>query len=189
MPKGISLVKTVFSIYSMFGLYNFNKMKKFSLILFSLLLFIGGVSKGQTYSIVIKGGHVIDPKNDLNEMMDIAINEGKIVAVAKDIDPKEAIQVVHAEGMYVTPGLIDIHGHNFFGTEPDHYLSNGLSALPPDGFTSRVGVTTIVDCGGAGWRNFPEFKKNIIDRSETRVLAFLNIVGEGMRGGTYEQDT
>ena len=48
---------------------------------------------------------------------------------------KEAGQVVDAKGMYVTPGLIDIHGHVFFGTEPDHYLSNGLTAVPPDGFT------------------------------------------------------
>jgi dihydroorotase len=91
--------------------------------------------------------------------------------------------------MYVTPGLIDIHGHVFAGTEPDHYLSNGLLALPPDGFTFRVGVTTIVDAGGAGWKSFPLFKQNIIDNSKTRVLSFLNIVGEGMRGGAYEQDS
>ena len=58
----------------------------------------------------------------------------------------------------------------------------------PDGFTFRVGVTTIVDCGGAGWKNFAELKKNIIDNSQTRVLSFLNIVGEGMRGGAYEQN-
>jgi dihydroorotase len=58
----------------------------------------------------------------------------------------------------------------------------------PDGYTFRVGVTTVVDCGGAGWRNFSTFKKNVIDISQTRVLSFLNIVGEGMRGGNYEQD-
>jgi dihydroorotase len=63
-----------------------------------------------------------------------------------------------------------------------------LVAVPPDGFTFRVGVTTIVDAGGAGWKSFPEFKKNVIDNSQTRVLSFLNIVGEGMRGGAYEQD-
>jgi dihydroorotase len=164
-------------------------MKKLHLFLFSLLFLMAGVTKAQNYSIIIKGGHVIDPKNNINEIMDIAVQEGRIASVAKNIDPKQGIQVVDAEGMYVTPGLIDIHGHNFFGTEPDHYLSNGLVALPPDGFTFRVGVTTIVDCGGAGWRNFPVFKKNIIDNSRTRVLSFLNIVGEGMRGGAYEQDT
>ncbi len=92
-------------------------------------------------------------------------------------------------GLYVTPGLIDIHGHVFAGTEPRHAYSNGFHALAPDGFTFRVGVTTIVDCGGSGWKSFPTFKENVIDRSQTRVLAFLNIVGEGMRGGAYEQDT
>ncbi|GLU54535.1 dihydroorotase [Dyadobacter frigoris] len=138
---------------------------------------------------MIKGGTVIDPKNNLNQIMDIGIFEGKVKKIAKDIDPKEAAKVVDAKGMYVTPGLIDIHGHVFFGTQPDHYLSNGLVALPPDGFTFRVGVTTIVDAGGAGWEAFPEFKKNVILHSKTRVLSFLNIVGAGMRGGQYEQDT
>lgn len=164
-------------------------MRKISLLLFSVLFLITGLVQAQTYSIVIKGGHVIDPKNNIDEVMDVAINEGKIAQVAKNIDAKQGVQVVNAKGMYVTPGLIDIHGHVFFGTEPDHYLSNGFVALPPDGFTFRVGVTTIVDCGGAGWRNFPTFKKNIIDNSKTRVLSFLNIVGAGMRGGAYEQDT
>jgi len=143
----------------------------------------------QSYSIVIKDGHVIDPKNNIDEILDIGINDGKIVQVAKSIDSRQAIQVVNAKGFYVTPGLIDIHSHNFFGTEPDHYLSNGMIALPPDGFTFRTGVTTVVDAGGSGWRSFPLFKKNIIDNSQTRVLALLNIVGEGMRGGAYEQNT
>src|SRR5688572_15384435 len=162
--------------------------KKF-ILLFSLL-YIGAISvHAQPFSIVIKGGHVIDPRNNINAVMDIAVNDGKISQVAKNIDVNQAGQVVDAKGMYVTPGLIDIHGHLFFGTEPDHYLSNGLIAVPPDGFTFRVGVITIVDAGGAGWRSFPEFKKNIIDNSQTRVLSFLNIVGEGMRGGAYEQNT
>ncbi len=162
-------------------------MQKILLVVFSLLFFIN-VSKAQTYSIVIKDGHVIDPKNNINGIMDVAISDGKIVQVSKNIDTKQATQVVNAKGMFVTPGLLDIHGHVFFGTEPDHYLSNGLVAVPPDGFTFRVGVTTIVDCGGAGWKSFPTFKKNIIDNSQTKVLSFLNIVGEGMRGGAYEQD-
>jgi dihydroorotase len=142
----------------------------------------------QAYSIVIKDGHVIDPKNNIDAVMDVAINDGKVVMVARNIDTKQATQVVSAKGMYVIPGIIDLHTHNFFGTEPDHYLSNGFSALPPDGFTFRVGVTTVVDAGCAGWKNFPLFKKNVIDNSQTRVLSMLNIVGEGMRGGAYEQD-
>ena len=143
----------------------------------------------KTYSIVIKGGRIIDAKNNINEVMDVAIENGKIAAVAKNIDPALAAQVVNATGMYVTPGLIDLHTHVFAGTEPNHAYSNGNSALAPDGYTFRAGVTTVVDCGGSGWKSFPTFKKNIIDQSRTRVLAFLNIVGEGMRGeAVYEQN-
>ncbi|MDJ1479276.1 amidohydrolase/deacetylase family metallohydrolase [Cytophagaceae bacterium YF14B1] len=155
-----------------------------------LCLCIGIVTlHAQTYSLLIKGGHVIDPKNGINGVMDVAINADTITKVAKSIPEKQARQVVQAKGMYVTPGLIDIHGHVFYGTESDHYLSNGFAALPPDGFTFRVGVTTIVDAGGAGWKTFPTFKEQTIDHSQTRVLALLNIVGEGMRGGPYEQNT
>src|SRR3546814_719334 len=121
-------------------------------------------------------------------MMDVAIQDGKIAKVAKNIDAALGEQIVDAKGMYVTPGLIDLHTHVFWGTEPDHYLSNGLVAVTPDGFSFRSGVTTMVDAGGAGWKSFPTFKKNIIDRSQTRILSFLNIVGEGMRGGEWEQD-
>ena len=109
----------------------------------------------QPYSLLIKGGHLIDPKNNIDALMDVAIIDGKVAQVAKTIDARQAKQVVDAKGMYVTPGLIDIHGHVFYGTEPDHYLSNGLVAVSPDGFTFRVGVTTIVDAGGAGWKSFP----------------------------------
>ena len=164
-------------------------MKKNQSLLFSLLIFLSASVYSQPYDIVIKGGHVIDPKNNIDAIMDVAISNGKIAQVARTIDTKQAAQVVNAKGLYVTPGLIDLHAHVFFGTEPDHYLSNGLAAVPPDGFTFRVGVTTVADAGGAGWKSFPEFKKNVIDNSQTRVLSFLNIVGEGMRGGAYEQDT
>lgn len=163
-------------------------MFKFS-FLFTAAIFAVAVSAySQKYSIVIKGGQVIDPKNNINAVMDVAIADGKIARIDKNIDTAGAAQVVDAKGLLVTPGLIDIHAHVFAGTEPDHYLSNGLLALPPDGFTFRVGVTTVVDCGGAGWKNFPLFKKNIIDNAQTRVLSFLNIVGEGMRGGAWEQN-
>lgn len=162
-------------------------MMKKILSLFSVILYCVPLLS-QTYNIVIKGGHVIDPKNNIDAVMDVAITNGKIVQVAKSIDAKGASQVVDAKGLYVTPGLIDIHTHNFFGVEPDHQYENGNLALPPDGFTFRNGVTTVVDCGSSGWRTFPTFKAQTIDESQTRVLAFLNIVGEGMRGG-YEQNT
>ena len=120
--------------------------------------------------------------------MDVAIQNGKIAKIEKNIDTSLALQVVNAKGMYVTPGLIDLHTHDFYGTEPGRYLSDGNVAVSPDGFTFRSGVTTVVDAGGAGWKSFDKFKKNVIDQSRTRVLSFLNIVGEGMRGGVWEQD-
>lgn len=161
-------------------------MQKQLLLLFCL--FYTFTLQAQNYDIVIKDGHLIDPKNNINELMDVAISGDTIALVAKKIDAKGAKQVVNAKGLYVMPGLIDIHSHNFYGTEPEHAYSNGFSALAPDGFTFRTGVTTVVDAGGAGWKSFPTFKKQTIDHSRTRVLAFLNIVGEGMRGGVYEQD-
>ena len=140
------------------------------------------------YNIVIKGGHVIDPKNNIDGLMDIAIKDGKIAFVARNIDATSALQVVDATGMYVTPGLIDMHTHVYHGSNVSNGIMSGPTSLPPDGFTFRVGVTTVVDAGSPGWRNFAEFKERIIDRSQTRVLAFLNIVGEGMRGDPFEQD-
>lgn len=159
-----------------------------TLFLVSFFMLCTVVVQAQEFTILLKGGHVIDPKNNINEVMDVAIKENKIVQVAKNIDARKAAQVVDVKGLYVTPGIIDIHSHNFFGTLPNHYLGNGLEALPPDGFTFRAGVTTVVDAGGAGWKTFGDFKTQTIDHSKTRVLAFLNIVGEGMRGGAYEQD-
>ncbi|WP_158827562.1 amidohydrolase/deacetylase family metallohydrolase [Mucilaginibacter lacusdianchii] len=162
-------------------------MKKTILALLITWGSLSQVSWAQSYSIVIKGGHVIDPKNNIDGVMDVAITNGKIVSVAKNIDGKKAVQTVDAKGLYVTPGLIDIHSHNFWGTQPDHQYENGNLALPPDGFTFRNGVTTVVDAGSSGWRTFATFKAQTIDQSQTRVLAFINIVGEGMRGG-YEQN-
>jgi dihydroorotase len=158
-------------------------------IVYFLLINICQTSSAQTYSIVIKGGHVIDARNNINEVMDVAVSDGKIARVAKSIDGSKATQVINAKGLYVTPGLIDAHVHVFYGTDAERAYSNGPLALIPDAFTFRTGVTTVVDAGSSGWRNFSQFKKQVIDLSQTRVLAFINIVGEGMRGGVYEQDT
>ncbi len=156
------------------------------LILSGFLSFNGILA--QDYDILIRGGHVIDPKNKIDQVKDVAILDGKVAMVADDIPQTQAKLVIDATGLYLCPGLIDIHSHNFYGTEEDAYLSNGFTALPPDGFTFRNGVTTVVDAGGAGWRNFRMFREQTIDRSETRVLAFLNIAGTGMKGGAPEQD-
>jgi dihydroorotase len=140
------------------------------------------------YQLLIKGGYVLDPRNGVEGLRDVAISDGKIVAVAADLRPADAKAVVPAYGMFVVPGLIDIHAHVFHGVDPDGGYSNGLRALPPDGFTFRSGVTTVVDAGGSGWRNFPLFKRQVIDIAQTRVLALLNIVGSGMAGDPHEQD-
>ena len=142
----------------------------------------------QNFDILIKGGKVVDAKNGIDKVMDVAIKDGKIAKVDVNIPQNQAAKVIDATGLFVSPGLIDIHSHNFHGTEPDAYLSNSFTALPPDGFSFRSGVTTIVDVGGAGWRNFRIFKEQTIDRSKTRVLSFLNIVGSGMKGGAIEQN-
>ena len=155
-----------------------------ALCLFTLIALSG---QSQSIDLLIKNGHVVDPKNNLDGVMDIAIQDNKIAEVGRNIN-KEAKKIIDATGLYVTPGLIDLHGHHFFGTQPNAYLSNSFTALPPDGFTFRAGVTTAVDAGGAGWRNFDIFKSNVIDQSRTRVLSFLNIVGAGMSGGAHEQN-
>lgn len=160
-----------------------------SLLILLFLLMISGFSGAQTYSIIIKGGHVIDPKNNIDGVMDLGIIEGKIAMVAKNIDAKDGKQVIDATDMYVTPGLIDLHVHVYSGTKNDQAIMDGLSSVAPDAFSFRAGVTTFVDAGSSGFRTFPDFKKNIIDKSQTRVLAFLNIVGEGMGGGPFEQTT
>ena len=170
------------------------KRKCISVYVPALLLFfyicIASVqtAQAQMIDILLKGGHVIDPKNKIDSQMDVAIVDGKIFQVAPEIPVKNVKNVINVSGMYVVPGLIDMHVHAFHGTDPDSYIADGWDALPPDGFTFRAGVTTVVDAGSAGWRNFRTFKKQTIDRSQTRVLAFLNIVGVGMLGRFEEQD-
>jgi dihydroorotase len=147
-----------------------------------------GPAQAQSYDLLLKSGHLIDPRNGIDSMMDVALVDGKIARVAIDIPETDAKRALDVTGLIVVPGLIDLHAHLFHGTEPDSAYSNGLNAVAPDGFTFRSGVTTAVDAGGAGWRNFHRFKEQTIDRSRTRVLAFLNIVGAGMKGGPAEQD-
>lgn len=157
--------------------------------LVGLYLWVCAVAaQGQQFDLLIKGGHVIDPRNQIDSVMDVAITAGKITQVASSIPAAQARQVVNATGLFVTPGLVDIHAHVYYGTEPEAYLSNGTSSVPPDGFTFRSGVTTVVDAGGSGWRNFRQFKDQVIDQAKTRVLALINIVGSGMRGGPVEQN-
>jgi dihydroorotase len=145
-------------------------------------------STAPTYDLLLQGGHVLDDKNHIDSVMDVAVKDGKIAKVAEHIPSSDALKTIDVKGMYVSPGLIDIHVHVYAGTgERGSYA--GDNSVPPDGFTFRVGVTTVVDAGCSGWRNFEDFKQRIIDRSKTRVFAELNIVGAGMRGAKYEQNT
>ena len=157
---------------------------RFLLILISLP-FLGSA---QDYDILVKGGHVIDAKNGRDGVFDVAIKDDRIAAVERSISASQAGTVVDASGLYVTPGLIDLHVHVFWGTRDGAYLANSFNSLPPDGFTLQHGVTTAVDAGGPGWRNFELFKEQTIDASKTRIKAFLNIVGAGMAGDPEEQD-
>ena len=127
------------------------------------------------------------PPNHIDAVMDVAIKDGHIAQVAPNLKPADAIKTIDVHGMVVTPGLIDMHFHAYNGTGERGSYAGDLGILP-DGFTFRSGVTTIVDAGSSGWRNFEDFKDRVIDRSKTRVLAMINIVGAGMRGSHYENN-
>ncbi len=152
------------------------------------LLAFASVARAQpAYDLLLKGGHVIDPRNGIDRVMDVAIAARKIAAVQPAIDPAQARQVVDVSGLYVTPGLIDIHVHVFATTGVRGAWAGDNSVLP-DGFSFRGGVTTMVDAGSSGWRNFEDFRRTVIDRASTRVLAMLNIVGLGMLTDVPEQN-
>jgi len=158
-----------------------------TLLLVVAILGAPAVVTAQKYDLLLRGGHVVDPRNSISGVRDVAIAAGKIAAIAPKIDPAGAAKTIDASGLFVTPGLVDIHTHVYAGTgEKGSYA--GDNSVYPDVTAPRAGVTTVVDAGGSGWRNFEDFKQRIVDRSVTRVLAFLNIVGHGMRGGKFEQD-
>ena len=137
------------------------------------------------YDLVLKGGRVIDPANRLNGLMDVAVSAGKIAAVDRDIPANQAGKVVDVRGLYVTPGLVDIHFHVGHGGAPlDWFTSEARSHLAPLGILAdtalQAGVTTLVDAGTAGADTFVQEKEEVIDHAKVRVLAFLNIVANGM---------
>ncbi len=165
-------------------------MKNKFLACAAVALLIAGASAARplpSYDLLLRGGRVIDARNSIDGVMDVAIKDGKIARVAPGLFAGDAIKTIDVRGMVVSPGLIDLHVHVYNGTGEKGSYAGDLS-VPPDGFTFRSGVTTVIDAGCAGWRNFEDFKDRIIDRSRTRVLAMLNIVGHGMRGGKWEQD-
>jgi len=140
------------------------------------------------YDLLLKGGHVIDPANNVDAVLDVAVTKDKIAAVEKDISASQARTVVDASGLYVTPGLIDIHVHIGHGGAPlDWFTPEGRAHSAPYGIPADLalqsGVTTIVDAGSSGAETFLQEKQEVVDRAKVRVLAFLNIVANGMQGG------
>ena len=134
--------------------------------------------------LLLKGGHVIDPANGLDAELDVAIAGGKIARVAPDIAVGAAGRVVDVSGYVVTPGIIDIHTHVYtFPPRTESYVE-GMVA---DAHLPASGVTTTVDAGTAGWRDWLDFKERCIDRAKTRILAFLNVASGGMVDRATEQ--
>lgn len=166
-----------------FQLHSIGVISRFLL----LLLTSASLAAQAQYDLLLVGGHVVDSKNHIDAIRDVAIKDHKIVHVAPNIGRSQAFKVIDVKGLYVTPGLVDMHVHVYAGTGQKGAYSGDLSVYP-DGFTFRNGVTTVADAGSSGWRNFPDFKDRVIDRAKTRVLAFLNIVGAGMGGGKVEQN-
>ena len=151
-----------------------------SILVASFLVSLGAAQQPQ-YDLLLKGGHVIDAKNRIDGARDVAIADGRVARVAAQINSAEAKKVIDVSGLYVTPGLVDIHVHVFKRNNPPVTMNE--EAVQPDAFSFRSGVTTMVDAGSSGWKEFPEFRDRVIRKARTRVLAFLNIVGAGMGTG------
>lgn len=130
------------------------------------------------YDVVISGGHVIDPASGLSDQRDIAIHDGIIAAVEPNIPPGSARRAVDARGQVVTPGLVDLHTHVYWGAT---YW--GVQADP---IAARSGVTTWIDVGSAGGYNFPGFREYIARRSAVRVYCFLHLSSIGLVAPTWE---
>lgn len=153
----------------------------------ALFAFLGTLSAQAQYDLVLKGGHVIDAKNGIDAVRDVAIRDGKIAAVDANIPATSAKRSVDVQGLYVTPGLVDIHVHVYTGTGVPH-VYYGDNSVYPDDHSFKACTTTMADAGSSGALSFPDFKQRVIDRAKTRVLAFLNIASRGMDSGPIEQD-
>jgi len=124
------------------------------------------------YDLLIKGGRVIDPAQNIDDRLDVAISGDKIAAVAKDISSLESRQIVDASGKIVTPGLIDLHCHVYDGGTKE--------GVEPDAAGVRQGVTTVVDAGSAGEAIFGGLPKYVIPAARTTVFCFLHLSSQGL---------
>jgi dihydroorotase len=148
-------------------------------ILAATLLICALSAHAQQYDLVLRNGQVLDPKNNIDAKRDVAVRDGKIAAIEPTIPASAGKQSVDISGLYLTPGLVDMHVHVFTGLRHNAW-GNGDLSVPADVMAIPNGVTTVADAGSSGWRDFPEFRRRIIDYSTTRIFAFLNIVGAGM---------
>jgi dihydroorotase len=123
--------------------------------------------QGKKYDLLVKGGRIVDPSQDLSASRDIAVIGHTIAKVATDIAEADAHHVLDVRGSIVTPGLIDVHVHVYDGVAP--------LGIPPDPNCVAKGVTTVLDAGSAGAHTFPGFRKYVIDVAQTRIRALLNI--------------
>ncbi len=139
------------------------------------------------YELLLKGGHVIDPANGVDTIADVAIRGGRIEAVKPDIPAETALSCLDMTGLYVTPGLVDIHVH-LYATAGNPGAWAGDNSVLPDRFSFRAGTTTMVDTGSAGWRNFGDFRHRVLDRFTTRTYGLVNIAGLGMATMMTEQN-
>ena len=129
-------------------------------------------NKSVKYDILLKGGRVIDPANNIDDLFDVGISGGFIANVEKNISEKDAFNTVDVTDLIVCPGLVDLHVH-LFGYQ---------GTILPDAHCLPEGTTTVVDAGGSGHITFDEFNEKIIQPSQVKIFALLNIVGEGMVG-------
>ncbi|MCA3564780.1 MAG: amidohydrolase/deacetylase family metallohydrolase [Methylocystis sp.] len=127
-----------------------------------------------TYDLILKGGHVIDPSQKIDRIMDVAFTGGKVAACKPNLKADAGTEVRDVSGYIVTPGLIDMHTHVYWG---------GTSlGIDPDQFARTSGVTTSVDTGSAGPGNWLGFRKHVIEQSEARILAYLHVSFAGIYG-------
>jgi dihydroorotase len=141
------------------------------------------------YDLLLKNGNVLDPSSNRKGRFDIAIVGDRIVRIGSDLAAHQAKTTVDVSAYYVTPGLIDAHAYvNAQAVYRQGDPKTDWRHVNPDHNALRHGVTTVIDGGSTGWRNFASFKKLVIDRSQVRVLAFLNIIGAGMVNGDTAAD-
>ena len=124
------------------------------------------------YDLIIKGGTVVDPSQNIHGLNDVAVEDGKIARIAPDIPSAEAKRTVEVKGKVVIPGLIDLHTHVYAGVN--------ATGVDPDIGGVRSGVTTMVDAGSAGCDTFGGFPKHIIPNTATEIICFLHICRTGL---------